>query len=86
MTKKIISLVIMLSLILGSLPVFASSVDKTKAKFTYDTVITESNFNDVLTSVGLDPATSVGEKLDIVGITTVGELQDEIEKAKKMPK
>ena len=84
MTKKIVCLVVVLSLVLSSLPVFASAADKTK--FTRDTVITESNINDVLTSLGFDPTTSLGEKLDTVRIITVGELQDEIAKAKKMPK
>jgi hypothetical protein len=86
MTKKIISLLIAMSLVLGSLPVFASSMDGNKIKFTRDTVITESNFNDVLTSVGLDPTTGVRGKGGIVGVTTVGQLKDELVKAKKMPK
>lgn len=83
--KKIICILVVLSLF-GLTSVFAT--DTTMEKFQSDTVITESNLNDVLISLGYDPRICIGDrvnaKMDIK--ITVGELRDMITKAEKKPK
>jgi len=81
--KPIMATVLTMSVLLSAgVPVMASGAKH----FSKDTVITESNLNDVLKAHNIDPSTIVKNTGAVAPDLTVGDFEASLEKAQKTPK
>ncbi|OLN25190.1 hypothetical protein [Desulfosporosinus metallidurans] len=87
--KPVVACVLTMSFLLSTGgAVFAADNKTTPTPQTYskDTVITESNLNDILKVHNIDPSKIVKNTKTVSSTVTVGDLEKALEEAKKMPK